>query len=62
MNAPQTNLIEYSVSELSFALKQTVERNFERVRVRGEVSGFKGLAGSGHCYFTLKEPTPASTR
>jgi exodeoxyribonuclease VII large subunit len=55
MNAPQSNLIEYSVSELSFALKQTVERNFERVRVRGEVSGFKGLAGSGHCYFTLKD-------
>ena len=55
MNAPQSNLIEYTVSELSFALKQTVERNFEHVRVRGEVSGFKGLAGSGHCYFTLKD-------
>ena len=55
MNAPQNNLIEYTVSELSFALKQTVERNFEHVRVRGEVSGFKGLVSSGHCYFTLKD-------
>jgi exodeoxyribonuclease VII large subunit len=59
MNAPQSNLIEYSVSELSFALKQTVERNFEHVRVRGEVSGFKGAAGSGHCYFTLKDASAA---
>ncbi len=55
MNAPQTNLLEYTVSELSFALKRTVEENFEHVRVRGEVSGFKGAVGSGHCYFTLKD-------
>lgn len=59
MNAPQTNLIEFTVSELSFALKRTVEENFEHVRVRGEVSGFKGAAGSGHCYFTLKDPGAA---
>jgi exodeoxyribonuclease VII large subunit len=55
MNQPATNLLEYSVSELSFALKRTVEENFEHVRVRGEVSGFKGAAGSGHCYFRLKD-------
>jgi exodeoxyribonuclease VII large subunit len=59
MNAPESNLIEYTVSEISFALKQTVERNFEHVRVRGEISGFKGAAGSGHCYFTLKDASAA---
>jgi exodeoxyribonuclease VII large subunit len=32
-----------------------VEQNFDHVRVRGEISGFKGVAGSGHCYFTLKD-------
>ena len=32
-----------------------MEDEFEHVRVRGEVSGFKGAAGSGHCYFTLKD-------
>lgn len=43
-----------SVSELSFALKRTVEGAFDHVRVRGEISGFKRVA-SGHCYFTLKD-------
>ena len=55
MNRPVSNVGEYTVSEISFALKRTVEDNFERVRVRGEVSGFKGIAGSGHCYFRLKD-------
>ena len=43
-----------SVTELSGALKQTIENAFGRVRVRGEISGFKRHA-SGHCYFTLKD-------
>ncbi len=43
-----------SVSELSLALKRTVEDRFGFVRVRGEISGFK-RHGSGHCYFTLKD-------
>jgi exodeoxyribonuclease VII large subunit len=55
MNQSATNLVDYTVSELAFALKRTVEGNFERVRVRGEISGFRGTAGSGHCYFTLKD-------
>jgi exodeoxyribonuclease VII large subunit len=55
MNTPQTNLLEFTVSELSFAVKRLVEGNFEHVRVRGEISGFKGRASSGHCYFTLKD-------
>ena len=43
-----------SVSELAGALKRTIEDRFGRVRVRGEISGFK-RHGSGHCYFTLKD-------
>ena len=49
------NLLELSVSELSFALKRTLEENFAYVRVRGEISGFKGAHCSGHCYFALKD-------
>ena len=36
------NIVEWSVSELSAALKRTVEDAYGFVRVRGEVSGFKG--------------------
>jgi exodeoxyribonuclease VII large subunit len=43
-----------SVSELSLALKRTVEDRFGHVRVRGEISGFK-RAASGHIYFCLKD-------
>jgi len=42
------------VSELSTALKRTVEDAFGHVRVRGEISGFKRHS-SGHCYLTLKD-------
>ena len=51
---PGGNLPEMTVSELSTALKRVVEGNFERVRVRGEISGFK-RAGSGHLYMSLKD-------
>ncbi len=49
------NSQEYSVSELSTALKRTVENAYEHVRVRGEISGFRGPHSSGHCYFALKD-------
>jgi exodeoxyribonuclease VII large subunit len=52
--APGDNSPALSVSELSGALKRTVENAFGHVRVRGEISGFK-RHGSGHCYFTLKD-------
>ncbi|HEU4696448.1 MAG TPA: exodeoxyribonuclease VII large subunit [Sphingomicrobium sp.] len=52
--APGDNSPALSVSELSGALKRTVESAFGHVRVRGEISGFK-RHGSGHCYFTLKD-------
>jgi exodeoxyribonuclease VII large subunit len=49
-----TNLPEFTVSEISQAVKRTLEGTFERVRVRGEISGFK-RATSGHLYFALKD-------
>ena len=55
MDAPTVhNLPEYTVSEIGAALKHTLEESFGRVRVRGEISGFK-RAASGHLYFTLKD-------
>ncbi len=53
--APASNLTEWTVSELSAALKRTVEDAYGFVRVRGEVSGFRGPSPSGHCYFRLKD-------
>ncbi|MEO6843106.1 MAG: exodeoxyribonuclease VII large subunit [Bradyrhizobium sp.] len=55
---PAENLInspEFTVSELSSALKRTVEDAYGHVRVRGEISGFRGPHSSGHCYFALKD-------
>ena len=52
--SPGSNLPEYTVSELSLALKRSIEDGFGQVRVRGEISGFKRV-GSGHCYFALKD-------
>src|ERR1041385_2587470 len=49
------NVVEWTVSELSSALKRTVEDAYGYVRVRGEISGFKGPSPSGHCYFRLKD-------
>jgi exodeoxyribonuclease VII large subunit len=48
------NLRVLSVGELAQALKRHVERAFDAVRVRGEISGFK-RAASGHLYFSLKD-------
>jgi exodeoxyribonuclease VII large subunit len=48
------NLPEYTVSELSAALRRTIEQGYSYVRVRGEVSGFKRHS-SGHCYLALKD-------
>src|SRR5215470_4175731 len=49
------NVVEWTVSELSSALRRTVEDAYGYVRVRGEVSGFKGSSPSGHVYFRLKD-------
>jgi exodeoxyribonuclease VII large subunit len=53
--AALNNVVEWTVSELSAALRKTVEDAYGYVRVRGEISGFKGQHSSGHCYFTLKD-------
>jgi exodeoxyribonuclease VII large subunit len=53
--APLLNAPEFTVSELSSALKRTVEDTYGHVRVRGEISGFRGPHSSGHCYFALKD-------
>jgi len=50
-----SNTAEFTVSELSSALKRTVEDAYGHVRVRGEISGFRGPHASGHCYFALKD-------
>ena len=50
-----SNVAEYTVSEISGALKKTVEEQFGHVRLRGEVSGYRGPHSSGHAYFSLKD-------
>ncbi len=55
MAAPAPNVPEYTVSGISAALKRTVEDAYGWVRVRGEISGYKGPHSSGHAYFTLKD-------
>ncbi len=49
------NAPEFSVSELSSALKRAIEDRFGYVRVRGEISGYRGPHSSGHVYFSLKD-------
>ncbi|NHN89240.1 exodeoxyribonuclease VII large subunit [Acetobacter conturbans] len=51
---PFGNVPEYSVSEISGAIKRTLEGTFGRVRVRGEITEFKRYS-SGHLYFSLKD-------
>ncbi|MBR1840956.1 MAG: exodeoxyribonuclease VII large subunit [Alphaproteobacteria bacterium] len=45
---------EYTVSEISFAIKHLVETSFAQVRVKGEIFGAK-RADSGHWYLSLKD-------
>ena len=53
-NAPGGNAPEFSVSELSGAVKRVVEGAFDHVRVRGEV-GRVSRPRSGHIYLDLKD-------
>src|SRR5256714_5746258 len=48
------NLPELTVSELSMALKRTIEDGFSYVRVRGELGNVK-YHSSGHIYLDLKD-------
>ncbi|NUB43912.1 exodeoxyribonuclease VII large subunit [Fertoebacter nigrum] len=51
---PPGNAPEYTVSELSGAVKRVIEGEFGLVRVRGEV-GRVSKPSSGHLYFDLKD-------
>ena len=51
----KSNQTEYTVTEISASLKKTVEERFGYVRIRGEITGFRGAHSSGHCYFALKD-------
>jgi exodeoxyribonuclease VII large subunit len=52
--AAGANVLEYTVSELSQALRRTVEDTYGYVRVRGEL-GRVSRPGSGHVYLDLKD-------
>jgi exodeoxyribonuclease VII large subunit len=54
VRAAVSNLPEYTVSEISGAVKRALEGNFGRVRVRGEITELKRYP-SGHIYFSLKD-------
>src|ERR1700686_3199694 len=54
MDEPRLNLPELTVSELSMALKRTIEDSYGYVRVRGEL-GKVSYHSNGHVYFDLKD-------
>ncbi|QFS96018.1 Exodeoxyribonuclease 7 large subunit [Labrenzia sp. THAF191b] len=54
MSETQSNVAEFSVSEISFSIKRTMEDAFGYVRVRGEL-GRISRPGSGHIYLDLKD-------
>lgn len=45
---------QFSVSELTYAIANTLQSAFSNIWISGEISGLK-MASSGHCYFTLKD-------
>lgn len=54
-DAQSSNTPEFTVSEFSNALKRTIEDRFGLVRLRGEISNYRGPHSSGHAYFCLKD-------
>jgi exodeoxyribonuclease VII large subunit len=54
-SATRANVAEFSVSELATAIRRTLEGGYGHVRLRGEISGYRGPHSSGHCYFALKD-------
>ena len=53
-HVPESNAQTYSVSELAFALKRTLEDAYGFVRLRGELSKVT-FHGNGHVYLDLKD-------
>ena len=54
MNLEIKNILEFTVSELSIAIKNIIEDNFEYVKVRGEI-GRVSTPSSGHIYLDIKD-------
>ena len=52
--AASTNATAYSVSELAFALKRTLEDAYGFVRLRGELSKVT-FHSNGHVYLSIKD-------
>jgi exodeoxyribonuclease VII large subunit len=52
--APVTEARVWTVGDLVREVREVVERNYAQVTVEGEISNWRP-AGSGHCYFTLKD-------
>ncbi len=50
-----SNVAEYTVTQLANRVKRTLEDTFGHVRIRAEISGYRGPHSSGHCYFALKD-------
>ena len=57
MDAPVRNPDVLTVAQVSRLVKTLLETSFSRIRVEGEVTGFK-RAASGHAYFSLTERDP----
>ncbi len=57
-DSPASNAQAYSVSELAFALKRTLEDAYGFVRLRGELSKVTHHS-SGHVYLTIKDDKAA---
>ena len=58
MTDSASNAAAFSVSELAFSLKRTLEDAYGHVRLRGEVSKVTRHS-SGHVYLTLKDDKAA---
>ena len=53
MNIEESKKI-YSVSQITYAIKTLLEKNFGYISIKGEISNFKRQS-SGHLYFSLKD-------
>ncbi|MBK9065048.1 MAG: exodeoxyribonuclease VII large subunit [Acidobacteria bacterium] len=50
-----------TVSQVIAEINGMLRTGFPNVWVRGEVSGFRGPAASGHCFFSLKDESGSAT-
>ena len=48
-----SNIPIFSVTELSQSIKNSLEKKYERLRVKGEITGYKNW--NGHLLFNLKD-------